>query len=173
MSPQLPDLSNPWRLVQYHKSYEGKARAESLPRLRDAVQAIVDEVAYRLQFGRDSEGRAMISGKVDARVTMECRRCMQPVELPVQSRLSLVLVASEAEAERLPDDLDLVILEDGPMRPMDLIEDELLLSLPAYPCHPGDVCLDSIRTAAGDEDRDGVTSEDNPFAVLAELKKKV
>ncbi|MEO5343376.1 MAG: YceD family protein [Gammaproteobacteria bacterium SHHR-1] len=168
-------MINPWRLIQLHKGFAGKAGAEALPRLSAAVQAILGEVEYHLLFGRNEQRQARINGEVRAQVQMECRRCLSPVQLALHSTLELAPVATEAEAERLPEELDLVVLQDTPMRPLDLIEDELLLSLPAYPCHPEESCIEqlvpeeqlaSLRPPEAEE-----VEPPSPFAVLAGLKK--
>lgn len=177
MSSPLPDLTNPWRLVQLHKGFAGTASAEALPRLSAAVLEVVDGVEYRLLFARNEQRRAVLSGEVRAQVQLECRRCLQPVLVPLHSILELTLVGSEAEAERLAekqDELDLVVLADEPMRPLELIEDELLLSLPAYPCHPQDACIERLAEVAPEDDEvcetPTKTLAETPFAVLARLK---
>jgi uncharacterized protein len=170
MSTRLPDLSNPWRLVQLNKQYAGSEQAKSFPRLVDAVDEVVGEVAYRLHFGRDDEGRAAIDGDIRAEVRMTCRRCLEPVSLELDSSLALVLVATDAEADRLPEELDVVVLADAPMRLFDLLEDEALLSLPAYPVHAEGGCRPDLEVDTTESDED-VPERESPFAVLAGLKR--
>jgi uncharacterized protein len=54
---------------------------------------------------------------------------------------------------------------------LDLIEDELLMTLPVVPKH--DVCPVPIKLQVADADFvDEPTEKPNPFAVLEQLKKK-
>ena len=106
---------------------------------------------------------------VDAEVSLECQRCLQPMAVPlhVERRLFFVEgedVAAALDAESNDDVLALTPALD--LRP--LIEDELLLALPIVPRHEScSMPLPSVL--ADDATPDDV--EEHPFAALAALKR--
>lgn len=123
---------------------------------------------------------------------LECQRCLAPYEQAFDVDAIYRLVATEEEAEEYPlddDELD-VIVGSRQFDLVDLIEEELLLSLPLVPKH--DVCPqvhESLSSGAGgelagdedeessDENEGGESSErgeggkPNPFAALESLKR--
>jgi uncharacterized protein len=173
MSSQLPVLANPWRLVQLGRCFAGSAKAAEFPRLREAVEQIVGDIDYQLDFRRNTAGQAQIRGRMTVNLQLTCRRCLEPMDVRVDSPFALLMVLTDAEADAMAEEQDAVVLADDPVRLFDLLEDEALISLPAYPCHAQAVCqLPSSATAdisAGDDAAGAV--EDNPFAVLAGLAK--
>jgi uncharacterized protein len=170
MSIPIPDLADPWSLVQNHSHFAGVARRDSLVRLTEAVQEIVSDLEYRLRFSLDEAKRPQIEGAVRVRVTVTCQRCLEALVLDLDSAFQLTLVATEAEADRLADDLDVVVLPEQPMRILDLLEDELLLSLPTVASHPRGTCGMPEAMASTESAVEALGDRSNPFAVLATLK---
>lgn len=168
MSSPMPDLADPWRLAELRKAFEGRLEPAALTRLAEAVEGIEECVDYALRFGKNEAGRATVEGHVRAHLIMRCQRCMEPLAVAVDSLFRLGVVASEAEADQLPEDLDPLLVSDQPVRLLDLLEDELLLCLPLVPMHREGEC-GGASLAAEDEPE---TKNDNPFAALAALKVK-
>ena len=98
-----------------------------------------------------------------------CQRCLGPVATEVSIDRSLRFVSDEAMAAEMDaDSEDDVLALQRWMDLRELVEDELLLALPLVPRHV--VCPEPLPLP-----EDEVESEDaqpNPFAVLAQLKKK-
>jgi uncharacterized protein len=93
------------------------------------------------------------------------------VQTPVEVDRWFRFVADEATAEALDDDSeeDLLALEPRPSL-VELVEDELILSLPLVPLH--ERCPQPLSTAdgpAGGEKAPG-SERPHPFAALAKLK---
>jgi uncharacterized protein len=138
-----------------------------LPRLAPSLVG-PGEVEYRLAFHLDSEHRAVVSGQVTAELVVQCQRCLEPLAIAVDSRFELAFVRGLDEAARLPESYDPAVVEDGWVRALDLVEDELLLALPPVPVHPDAACA-VHPLATPDVEEDGTTLT-NPFAVLAALR---
>ena len=172
---------DPWRAVRSELSCEGDAVAEDLPRLADALASGGGDcdwpARYLLRFGRDSEGRALVMGRAALTIRLVCQRCLETVSMPLDAPIALALVRDAAQAEALPDHLDPMEVEQGRIRPLDLVEDELLLAIPQIPMHPPGRCVELYEPAAdpaGAADADQgveVPGPENPFAVLAHLKR--
>jgi uncharacterized protein len=84
------------------------------------------------------EGRRVhVKGRLDARVQVECDRCLALIELPVDSRFKLEYVTQEDYqaqqiAELTEDDLDLTVF-DGEVIDIDaLVTEEVLLAVPDH-----------------------------------------
>lgn len=112
-------------------------------------------------------GRIVAEVEVAARLEVRCQRCLQPMALPVESRSRVALVGSEADAASVQAELETALAPDGRMRLADLLEEELLLALPAAPRHP-EQCLQRPggRTTESIEE-----TVQRPFAGLGALLK--
>jgi uncharacterized protein len=65
-----------------------------------------------------------------------CQRCLSDFAYPVDHRTLAVLARSESEADALDEASDHeVVVADRPLDPAQLVEDELLLTLPFAPMH--------------------------------------
>ena len=141
------------------------------PRLREALFAeSVDPAAgadFEIAFRRDGAGRGVVVGRVRAVLPLQCQRCLGTLEHEVDASVSLMLV-SDADAVRdLPEPYDALPVMDGWVVPAEMIEDELLLSLPQIPMHGVGACV----AGASEAPHVSVPSERrNPFEVLAGLK---
>jgi uncharacterized protein len=80
--------------------------------------------------------RIHLSGRLAARVQVECDRCLKAVELPVDSRFKLQYVTAEdyeaqQAVELSEEDLDLSVFDGEGIEIDQLVAEELLLALPA------------------------------------------
>ena len=141
-------------------------------RLCGALAGNDGEVIYRLDFGRDELGTDYVDVHAQAPLTMTCQRTLEPFVLPVTVDSRLGLIRRERDEAGLPPGCEpLLVPDDGRLHPADVIEDELLLALPLVPVNP-DSSLPDALVARGEPEQGGAESqENNPFAVLRELKK--
>jgi uncharacterized protein len=183
MSPQVsesrvPEVLDAWRMVAAKRVFEGRLRLSSLSRLRDVLS---DEcgalgvdgleegmVRFAIEFDRDALQVPFVEVRVDAELPLECQRSLQVFLHPVHVVQRLGLILDEADEAGLPPDYEpLLVPADGMLRPAELVEDELILAVPVVPVKPG--------TELPEQDWPDASSDDvqaNPFAALAELKKK-
>jgi uncharacterized protein len=165
MSSRLPDLSDPRLLCDQGKSFEGRISLGSLPRLAPLLASSEGEAVFVLEFDRDEERRARVRGTVKAVLMLECQRCLEPMEFPVDADMLLAVVSGPEEAGRLPDEYDPLLVEEGRMPLMDIIEDELVLAIPPAPRHEPDVCgVELPGSEAEPEAEQDATEQENPFA---------
>lgn len=168
MSQHLPDHLDPWRFADLAKRASGSYLLRDLPRLRDCLMDNAGEVRFDLEFSRDKQHRACLHGTVEAKLILECQRCLGSVLLPVKSEMSLAFVEGLDEANDLPDELDPQLVENGQVGFKNLVEDELLLMLPQVAMHPEGECV----LAMGEKtEQSPVLVRESPFAVLARLKR--
>jgi uncharacterized protein len=156
----------------------GDWRADRLTRLVAATLAPQDGSA-RPDIGWRARGeRRLLAGAglqpslsvgADTEVTLECQRCLQPMCVPLHAERRVFFVVGEEAAAALDADSDDDVLALTPAFDLaDLIEDELLLALPLVPRH--EQCPEPLPRAFVEDDP-AIDPADNPFAVLAALKR--
>jgi uncharacterized protein len=107
-------------------------------------------------------------------IALTCQRCMQAVLIPLEVDQWYRFVATEdiAMAEDDASEEDLLVMEPQ-FDLLALLEDELLMALPLVPMH--EQCPASLSHASPslkEQDEYEPAEKPNPFAVLAQLKKK-
>ena len=171
MSEAFPELLDPRRAVDQEARFAGDLPLSGFPRLAPMLAARDGMATYRLAFGKDHRGQGIVRGHVSAELTVRCQRCNGMLSLTVESPLSLALVEGLDEAATVPEEYDPLLLEGRLLHPADLIEDELILAVPAGPRHEAGSC----EAPAADADHghgDGATEERrNPCAELAALQR--
>lgn len=170
MSSRLPVRVDPWRLADQGKTLEGRYPLAEMPRLAPLLADTEAEVAFRLSFGRDPQGRPVVRGEVEAVLSLICQRCLEPLAHTVRSRFVLGLVTSIAEAKKLPDTYESLLAEEDTVSPRDLVEEELLLALPAVPRH-AERCSPTSESGGARAEREDKSAA-SPFAVLARLGRR-
>lgn len=109
--------------------------------------------------------------QAQTRVPLTCQRCLAAVQESVEVDRWFRFVADEAAAEAQDDEVeeDLLALEPRPSL-LDVIEDELILSLPLVPLH--DQCPQPLAGAPirQEGEPEPASERPHPFAALAKLK---
>lgn len=166
MPAALPELVDPWRMVQARRMFAGSLPLSALPRLRESLARGEGEVEYAIAFGTDEFGIASLALEVNARLPLVCQRSLEVFELPVAIHQQLGLIADEADEAGLPERYEPLLVTDAQLRLQDVIEDELILALPVVALAPG-VPLEDVAVSAADE---ADLRAKGPFAALGALK---
>ncbi len=167
MLRRLPEFIEPLRLAGLGRSLQGRLPLARFRRLAESLHDSDGEVDVELEFGVDEQRRPRVVGRIGARLTVTCQRCLAPMVLPMELDVRVYLAA--AEEPEVPDGFDTLIVSDRPMLLADIVEDELILGLPLVAMQSRDACAVKTEYSAG---ADGQPEKDeNPFAVLATLKK--
>jgi uncharacterized protein len=102
-----------------------------------------------------------------------CQRCLEPLEVGVQATTQVGLVAAEPDVSRVPEELEPVLAPEGRISVGELVEEELLLTLPIVPLHADGNDGACVVADAPPFANDGREPEvQRPFAQLAELLKR-
>ncbi len=143
----------------------GEVALASLPRVVDQLMAATGTVAVATRWQWDARRRPWLVGQLTTQVTLRCERCLEPLILPLDVAISLVLVRSDAEADRLDESLE-PWLWQGPDFPVwDWVEEEILLALPLVPTHDAPCAVAGYLPPPTP-----MVEKPNPFAVLAKRK---
>ena len=119
--------------VARHEAFAGSVPLAKLPRLAASLVQSSGTLQVELQATRDDEGQDWLHGEIRGRLPLTCQRGLHAFDWNCDVALSLALVESEAEEEKLLKDTESYRVEDDELPLRDLVEDEVLLALPMMP----------------------------------------
>ncbi len=162
---------DPFSLANNESTVEREVSLGSMQRLAELVIKSTGDAAVSLHFGSDPLGFRVMQGEIVAPVTMKCERCLKPMPVEVVATVNVGLVKNSKQAKNLPGQYEPLLLEsDEPVSLTELVEDELILSLPIAPRHElKERCIDLDEYTAEEGSQE---EKKNPFAALAALKEK-
>ena len=177
--PQLRDLASRSEQVN------SPIRVTAMPRLAGLLHPDIEpadkELDVRLEFLGGIlggiQGFPEIKGHVTGSLDIYCQRCLAALNWPVDIDFRVVVIASEADFDEVSEPFDTVVAGEQGIRLAEVIEDELIGSLPLAPMH---MDLASCETSIGVKftDIDSEPSEpdseaemNRPFGDLASLLK--
>lgn len=169
MSANVPETLDAWRMVAARRRFDGQVALAELNRLQGLVADTEGECRFALEFVRDDVLRvSYVELTIDTALPLICQRSLQRFLLPVNLVQRLGLIRDEEEESSLPEGFEaLLVAEDGQLRPLELVEDELVLAVPVVPLSPDGEPVERDWAPTAEE-----TDKANPFAALAALKKK-
>lgn len=164
LAEEAAALSGRWALAGFKRLAEGSP-ADAPPAAADAAV----EWSARGELRRVTGGAPEIWLHVQALATprLQCQRCLEPVDVPLEIERRLRFVHGEEQAAALDaDSEDDVLALERSLDLRQLVEDELLLAVPLVPRH--DVCTRPLPEAPQAEE--AAERPASPFAVLESLK---
>jgi uncharacterized protein len=146
-----------------------------LPRVSHELTGKDGEARGRVRFSRHM-GQAVADLEVHAAPEVVCQRCMQPMRWPVDVKSRIALVSDYDAADRVPDGMEVFLVEADSVSVRDLVDEEVMLALPHVPRHEeGSECAGRQVALPGHE-ADAAEAADaqvqKPFAQLGELLKR-
>ena len=154
-------------MVAARRSFEGRLPLSAMTRLQGLLVDAEGEVRYTIEFDRDALQVPYVELQIDAGLPLVCQRSLQRFVLPVSITQRLGLVRDEAEESALPPGYEaLLVSEDGMLRAVELVEDELVLAVPVVAVAPGSDAVEREWPAQEEE-----LAKASPFAALTSLKK--
>jgi len=184
MSIDFAQHVDPLQLARSGRHFSGQVPIAAMGRLVSSLYDTDASAVYDLKFDVDSAGQAIVTGWVKSELGLLCHRCMDKVPTKVESKVALGIVSSYAEAERLLEKFEPLVVDDSQVRLIDIIEDELLLALPLIVMHTDEDCVVSKAHSVSDKSNekgnnisndptlDESMPKENPFSILKELKAK-
>ncbi len=157
MSNSLPQSIIPARLSEQQASLSGHLRLADMPRLLFSLHEVhAEEAEVELNFTQDTENFIVIYGKIRARLPLLCQRCFKAMVYPVDAQVIWSPVKSETQADELPAQYEPCLMQADSLNILDVVEEELLLSLPLVPMHNEAEC--SVKLPNEKQDADPIKS---------------
>ena len=129
-----------FKLARRAGTLAGSVDARRLPNVEDTLAPGDDPVpvAWTIEGRKSAEGRPSLGIDIAGSVPLVCQRCLGRLDWPVEQATEVLLAQDERELAALDDASEVeVILADGPLDAAELVEDELVLTLPFAPRHEG------------------------------------
>lgn len=134
-----PAEVEPRRFCRDSKSWETRSDVSEFPRL--AHEFTQGALLCRVDGQADQRGGMSLQLTIRGEVGLVCQRCLGGMQHSVQLERTLYLARNETELERLealPGSDAILVGETLDL--VDLVEDEVLLSLPLAPMHAEGEC---------------------------------
>ena len=146
-----------------------------LPRVSRELTSPEGEARGHVRFSRQL-GQAVADLEVSAQPEVVCQRCMQPMCWPVTVKSRVALVSDYDSADRVPQEMEVFLVEADSVSVRDLVDEEVMLALPNVPRHAEDSECARLKVqlpGQPDEPEDVPDLQvQKPFAQLGELLKR-
>jgi uncharacterized protein len=160
----LPEHIEPVGLADAGRAFRGELAVSSFRRLDELLADRNGNLKVQIELRRDERLVRVLQGRVEGLIRLTCQRCLEPMEYALDLSFTLGIVGTEDEIEQLPEGYEPLLTDGEPLLTAAVIEDEILLAVPAVPVHrAGEKCDSGYRNRP-------TPGRDNPFAVLEKLK---
>jgi uncharacterized protein len=172
----FPAQIEPFKWAEQGFSWSGTLPLTRFPRIAQEVVPPLDDLSVDLscRLSEDDRGTAWLNAQLVATLPLVCQRCLDKVDIEVNTNVHLAILDDPARADRLMEDADYIVISEeqvvhaaensDTIDLLALIEDELLLALPTSPRH--EQCEMAVKPVEADEP----VRQANPFGILAGLK---
>lgn len=183
MANPLLDRSLPQELAARGQALELKGKIGDFRRLIEIVDADLGSlpaasrprawrqtpVDIRLGFGWADSRREIpaLEGEVSTEITAVCQRCLEPFELPIRTRLKLLLIDS-SQSTAAQGDFEVWEIEGDAIRPIEIVEEALIMALPLSVMHQSREQCGPLADKVTGESKDTA----RPFVDLRSLLNK-
>lgn len=159
----LPKLVDHRKLADAKAELDGVIPVAGFSRLVDLLAHDCGNICVRLKFRKGKKHRTLVIGECSGEVEIICQTCLEAMTLPVGAKIRTLLVDSLEELISLGQSDDGLVCETDRVSLTDLLEDELIVSLPMVPRHEQGQC--TLPEPADERPNDAY----KPFAGLAKL----
>ena len=162
---QLPKTIKLFSFAKKEVNFYGKYKISNVPRVSDLARNIEDYLNVNLSFHLENGKTPCVKGIINSKIVLDCQRCLDVLDLDLKVLFNLAFVRHESQAEGLDKVYEVYVLgENEELNTLDLISDEILLSLPMSPTHEFD-CILKVGPKIKVE-----KIHENPFDVLKNIK---
>ena len=163
---QLPKTIKLFKFARKEASLHGDYKISAMPRISEIARNTEDRIKVALSFYLENDKTPCIKGIIKANIILDCQRCLEALPLELNVLFNLAFVRHESQAEELDTSFEIYnIGEEEDLDSIDLITDEILLSIPMAPSHDFDCSLKI------DKEKEIVEKIiKNPFDVLKNIK---
>lgn len=156
-------IEDPFAFARAAGLHSGQVALAAMPRLRDRLASDAGTVAYVVRGKVDQRQRPLLELEITGNPGLRCARCLAALDFPLRLQSSVLLVRPGAVIEEDDDPGSPEWIEAGAeLNVPELIEDEILLSLPLAVRHDEGKCSKDAEIGRS-------SGRDDPFARLATL----
>jgi uncharacterized protein len=155
-------------------TFEREFSLAELPRLAEVGAGTATRIHAVLRFF-EYERCAALKASLTGCVVLQCQRCLDVYEMPLDEDCELVLVADEQKAPVVSEEQDLVVAEAERLDLRWLVDEQALLALPLVALHEdcGESVTEQNDTAVTEPRTEAEQpSVQKPFANLSDLLQR-
>ena len=184
MANPLLDRVPPEDLAERGQVFELQGKIEDFRHLIEIVEADLKSVAteihprewraapvnIRLGFGWADARREIpaLEGEISTDIAAVCQRCLEPFKLALETTLKILLLHSADATTRVPDEFEIWEVDGDEVRPLDIVEEALIMALPLSAVHQSRDLCGPLAENVTDENKETV----RPFADLKSQMNK-
>jgi len=174
MNP-LPRQIDPRKFAQQGIEIAGSVPLSELTRVRELLFSDKGQVEAELAFDIGEQRILYVAGKIKATVENVCQRCLDAVSVDVNCELNLAIQWEDSDLDRLPSHFEPWIVAEGQTDIYQIIEDEILLSLPIVSYHEEECVPHNLFSSGETEAKKLIDAapSTNPFTALQGLKESL
>jgi uncharacterized protein len=173
-------LSGPLPIKVDHRKLarQGQTLKCSLPkqqfvRFSEILAEDDGDIDVELLFSKGKQDRTQIHGSLSTIIKLVCQNCLKPFSFILECPIDLEIVANESEVAGVVEGIDVIVANDSEIKLAEILEDELIMSVPMIPRHPQVRCPDNDYEQQDVKDLFGENlTIHRPFAGLAAAIKQ-
>ena len=173
LSGRLPVKIDHRKLARQGQTLKCSLPKQHFVRFSEILAEDDGDIKVELVFSKGKQDRTQIHGSLSSIIKLVCQNCLKPFSFILECPIDLEIVANESEVAGVGEGIDLIVAEDSEIKLAEILEDELLMSVPMIPRHPQVRCPDNdyeqqnVKTLFG-----GNLTIHRPFAGLAAAIKQ-
>ncbi len=169
----LPICVDPVKSAQKSLKLDCKIAKNLMKRLATSTNSILADINTQFSFKIDQQKLRIFHGSSRVAVEITCQRCNEPMIYQCETKFTYCPVHNIEQENNLPDVYEPIFYDkNGEVNLHDIVEDELILSLPQIAKHAIEDCRQSSYELTFGDLEDEEQQRLNPFNALAKLKRK-
>ncbi len=170
---KLPINVDPVRAAQKQLELDAIIPKQLLSRLAESTISVQSDIKTVFSFDIDKQKLRIFHGKASVAVELICQRCNEPMIYQCEAEFTYCPVHNQEQENNLPDAYEAIYYdENGEVNLHQIVEDELIVTLPQIAKHAIEDCQQSEFELTFGEIDDEEEQRPNPFDALAILKHK-
>ena len=170
-SPQNCSIQ-PIKLARREGEVRFSWKVSDFERLKTLLYSNEGNVEVTINALFDDRRRCLLRTNIAAKVLLECQTTFTAISYDIEKQVTFCAVVAESQFAEVEEEFEPVLIEDEFIDVKQLIEDELILSIPIVANKPQEELGQEMKF--GELDEEAIAREkaaSNPFAVLKDLKK--
>lgn len=183
MGNPLCDRARPQELAQRGQAFDFKGKISDFRRLVEVIEADLERLSgdelprewqsapvdIRLGFAWADSRREIpaVEGEISTDIAAVCQRCLEPFRLPLETTFRMLLMKS-GEALSAPGDFEVWEIEGDAIRPIDIVEEALIMALPMSVMHASRELCGPLANNVSDDIEETVRPFDNLRSLMNE-----
>ena len=164
LNKSLPDQLKLFNFAKKEISLSGLYQISDFPRISEITSNKKDNIKVDLSFYLKNSKTPCVDGIIELDIVLSCQRCLDDLSIALKVNFNLAFVKHDQQSEELDSHYEIYVFEKEELATIDLISDEILLSIPMVPTHDYD-CIKDINEQEIVEEK-----SENPFAILKKIK---